>query len=116
MVESKENRINVANIGLTQSERLRMTQLRFHALIAKAKNHKDKHIANTWLITKRGADFIHGRVAVPSWVKTYQNRVVGHSPDLINKSKFKVLDDFRPTHEIIENKATKVPELQMKFL
>ncbi|MFA4833605.1 MAG: hypothetical protein WC619_02015 [Patescibacteria group bacterium] len=103
VIEQKSNRIDVSNINLDQSERLRLTQLRFHGLVAKVKNAFGKQVPNTWLITERGADFLHGRVAVPAWVITFRNHVIDHSLDTKTKSDFRILKDFRATYDIINN-------------
>lgn len=103
VIEQKQNKIDVSNIGLSQSERLRMTQLRFHALLAKARNAKGKHISNTWLITKWGADFLHGRMKLMPYVDTRLNKVIRRYGEPVSRRKFRLLDDFRPTYEILED-------------
>lgn len=116
VLEQKENEINVANIGLSQTERLRMTQLRFHALVAKVKNDKGKQVGNMWLVTRRGAQFLKGEIKVPKHVYTQDNKVIDHSPETVSKQDFKVLDDFRPTYEIIEDKIVITPKVLQSSL
>lgn len=84
---------------LTQGERFRMTQLRFHGLVAKVKNEDDKQIPNMWLLTSRGQDFVEGVIDVPKWVMTFRNRVVKHSIETVNIRSFRMLSDFGPTYE-----------------
>ena len=87
---------------LSDGERLRLTQLRFHGMIAKVRGKNGKQIGGMWLITKRAAGFLSDGAKVPSFVLTRQNQVIGHSPDSICRANFRVLDDFRATYEIID--------------
>jgi uncharacterized Fe-S radical SAM superfamily protein PflX len=103
-------------MDLSYGERSRITQLRFHALITKAKNEKGKHIAANWLITKRGADFLHGRIAIPEYVITQDNKVIDHASKNITKTDFEVLKDFRPTYEIINSRVIKLEMKQMSLI
>ena len=105
VVLTKSNEINVSNIGLRQAERLRLTQLRFHALVAKVRNENGSHIPNTWLITKRGAGFLAGEISVPDYVITFRNKVINHSIERVNRRKFKVLQEFTATYEIIDGEV-----------
>lgn len=102
VVKSGRNDVDVSNIGLKQTERLRMTQLRFHGMVAKVKNEFGKQVGNHWLITDRAGKFLRGEIRVPSYVLTRQNRVIGHSNDPVGITDFRVLDDFRATYEIID--------------
>lgn len=70
-------------MDLTTSEHMNMTKLRFHGMIAKCRD--DAGIRRGyWLITKRGARFLRGEIAVPKKVQTFRNRVVGHSENLVD--------------------------------
>jgi hypothetical protein len=62
---------------LTTAEQMNWTKLRFHGLVAKAK--EEKH----WLITKRGAQFLNGEIEVPKRVQTFRNRVVAHDAEMV---------------------------------
>lgn len=101
VVRQGTNDVDVSNIGLNQSERLRMTQLRFHGMIAKVKNVRGKQVGNHWLITDRAGKFLRGEIKVPAYVLTEQNKVIGHSPEFVYIKDFRILDDFRATYEII---------------
>lgn len=61
-----------------------VTKLRFHALIAKVDGKP-----GFWLITARGGRFLRGEIAVPSKVKTFRNRVIEHSTELIHINELK---------------------------
>lgn len=63
---------------LTHNERNNFTKLRFHGLVTKYKEDGD-HKAGYWLITKRGALFLNGRLDIPYRVQTWRNKVVDHS-------------------------------------
>jgi len=116
VIEQKENKINVSDIGLTQSERLRLTQLRFHALVAKYKTLQGTHVGNMWLITKRGGDFLKGDINVPSYVITWRNKVIDHSEEKKKKKDFKMLDDFRSTYEIMQGMLINKPLVSQRAL
>lgn len=93
IIEQKENKIDVRQAQLSYTERSRVTQLRFHALIAKYRiNGRQKQA--TWLLTKRGAQFLKGKINVPKYVYTQNNEVVDHSIETVNRRDYRVLDDF----------------------
>jgi len=64
---------------LTRHEWNNFTRLRFHALVAKVKDE-----AGYWLLTKRGADFLNGKIEIPKEVWIRNNRVKDHSEELVN--------------------------------
>jgi hypothetical protein len=70
------------------------TKLRFHALVAKV-DRKPGY----WLITARGGQFLRGEIAVPQRVKTFRNKVLDHSREMIH---------------ILQLKG-KVPEFQKEY-
>lgn len=63
---------------LTKHEWNNFTRLRFHALAVKVKDE-----SGYWLMTKRGADFLNGKVEIPREVWIRNNRIVEHSENLI---------------------------------
>lgn len=63
------------------SQRSNVSILRFHGLVAKVKEN-GKHKAGHWLITKRGAGFLRGEIAVPKKTKTLFNRVLERDDDV----------------------------------
>jgi len=116
VIEAGQNKINLKNLDLTYGQRSKITQLRFHALVAKAKNEEGRHILATWLITKRGADFLHGRISIPKYVLTFQNEVIDHAEELISRADFRALENFNPTYEIIENHLVITAMSQAKLI
>ena len=58
------------------------TKLRFHGLVAKYKVDGvwDR---GYWVLTKRGNDFLQGKLAVPSKVQTFRNKVIDHGDNLV---------------------------------
>lgn len=96
VIESGVNDVDMRQLDLSYTERARATQLRFHALIAKVRNDKGRQVPAHWLLTKRGADFLKGRIEVPQFVITFRNEVVDHSASMVSKKDFRELDDFGP--------------------
>lgn len=99
-LKNKTYKINVKDVDLTQGERLRMTQLRFHALIAKVKED-GKQKPNMWLITRRGSQFLKGNISIPAYVYTRANTIIGHAEEQLHKRDFKILSNFEPTYEVV---------------
>jgi len=93
------NDIDVREANLSHTERDRVTQLRFHAMIAKVKNNKGKQVPAHWLLTKRGCDFLKGKITTSKYVLTSKNQVIGHSPEQVSRKDFKILNDFGPHFE-----------------
>lgn len=88
-IEAKnENRIHLLKdmqdpeYKLTPHEWNNFSRLRFHGLVAKYKE-EGKHVGGYWLITRRGAQFLSGKVAIPERVLVFNNRVVGHSDKMV---------------------------------
>lgn len=73
-----ENRVAKHELTLEHSAYGNYQKLRFHGLIAK---YKEDGVVQRgqWLITKRGADFLANKIAVPHAVQTFHNKVVDHS-------------------------------------
>lgn len=63
---------------LTRHEWNNFSRLRFHALVAKVKDE-----SGYWLMTKRGADFLNGKVEIPKSVWVNNNKVVDHDEILV---------------------------------
>ena len=62
---------------LTKHEWNNFSRLRFHALVAKVKDE-----SGYWLMTKRGADFLNGKIDLPKAVWVRDNRVIDHNEDV----------------------------------
>lgn len=72
ILQNGENEISISKqINFTKSEYNNFQKLRFHGLVAKI---KDK--SGYWLLTSRGADFLHGRICLPIRVKIFRNHIV----------------------------------------
>lgn len=126
VVEFGQNKVNLKDLNLTYGERSKITQLRTHALVAKAKNEHGSHIPATWIITRRGSDFLHGRIAVPMYVWTQNNHVIPREEVklrhdkatdkelnwLVVRADYKTLKDFNSTFEIYNDQIIKIPIVQ----
>jgi hypothetical protein len=83
VAQKGENKIHPHNeMNLTTTEHMNMTKLRFHAMIAKYKENGEIE-RGYWLITKRGSDFLKGKINVPHRVQTYRNRVKAHDENYV---------------------------------
>ena len=78
-----DNEFKMRDLNLDHSEYGNFQKLRFHALIAKRKQDGER-VERVWLITGRGADFLKGVMTIPDRVQTFRNRVVEHSPIMVN--------------------------------
>lgn len=77
-----KNVINKKSLNLSHSEYGNFQKLRFHALIAKYIVDGEWH-KGEWLITHRGAQFLHGEIQVPVRVLTFRNHVEDHDEQLV---------------------------------
>ena len=130
VIEQGENVVDVRNINLTYTERSRTTQTRFHALIAKARDSRGKHIPAHWLITERGGKFLRGESAVPKYVWVQDNKVIPREnvynrtenendlkflKETVARDEYKILDNFGSSFEIREDRLIKIKQLQPSF-
>lgn len=89
--EKGENKVHLLKdmqdkeYALTPHEWNNFTRLRFHGLVAKYRED-GKHVGGYWLLTRRGAQFLNGTMKIPERVLVFNNRVVGHSPELVDLS------------------------------
>lgn len=67
------------DLHLSVNEFSNYTKLRFHGLVAHVEGKP-----GYWLITSRGGQFLRGETSVPLKVKTFRNRVIDHSPELVH--------------------------------
>lgn len=96
VIRSKKNDVHLSQLPPNYSARSRITQLRFHGLVAKVRTEKGTQNPGHWLITKKGGQFLRDKIAIEQVVETEQNRVVGHSGRMIKVSDFGTLKDFGP--------------------
>ena len=81
--EKQENIVHMNELELDHSEYGNFQKLRFHALIAKYR--KDGEIVHrSWVITRRGAEFLRSNKQIPDRVRTLLNHVIAHSERLVN--------------------------------
>ncbi len=83
VVAKNENKVSKHELVLTHSEYGNFQKLRFHGMIARYKVRKSWDRA-TWLITRRGGQFLRGEIRVPERVRTFRNAVTGHAEELVN--------------------------------
>lgn len=74
---TEANKVNFDDIEGSFTEKSQRTKMRHHGFIAKVRDEKGAHVANTWLITSKGFDFLEGK-PVPATVVVYDNQVLGH--------------------------------------
>ena len=83
--ERNKNEFHLQNdLHLSVNAFSNFTKLRFHALVAKVEGKP-----GYWLITARGGQFLRGEIAVPERVKTFRNRVLEHSAELVHINELK---------------------------
>lgn len=75
-------------VELTKNEYNNFQKLRFHALVAKVKENK-AHKAGYWLVTARAGQFLRREIKVHRKVKTFRNRVIGYSDEMISIDYFR---------------------------
>lgn len=80
------NRFKMNELKLSHSEYGNFQKLRFHGLIAKCKFLGEVQ-EREWLLTKRGAEFLCGKIEVPKQVQTFRNKVVDHSLETVHVSR-----------------------------
>lgn len=105
VVENQINLVHKSELDLDHSEYGNFQKLRFHALIAKHRVD-GKWISGTWVITKRGADFLKGIIKVPDRVKTYRNKVEAHSDRLVNVAEVMRSNPYWEEHSDFVNQET----------
>jgi hypothetical protein len=85
ILNKNENRIHLQDdLSLSKTEYNNFQKLRFHGLIAHCKNEDGSRDSGYWLITKRGNDFLYGKIKVPARVKTFRNKVIDHDEKLVS--------------------------------
>jgi len=83
VIQKGENKLIRKDLDLSNNEYINFTKLRFHALIAKYKQGGQRK-EGIWLVTKRAAQFLHGKISIPRRVLTFRNKVVGYSRERVN--------------------------------
>jgi hypothetical protein len=81
------NMVHKKDLNLTHSEYGNFQKLRFHGLIARYKDDLGHWDRSTWIITRRGGQFLRGELRIPVRVRTFRNAVTGHDEQLVNISE-----------------------------
>lgn len=84
--EKGENNFRMDELKLDHSEYGNFQKLRFHALIAKEVDDGEL-IKGSWLITRRGVNYLKNIESIPVRVQTFRNKVVDHDSELVNLSE-----------------------------
>lgn len=114
----QRNDIHIAqDIELTYSERANFSTLRQHGLVAHIKDDGARQ-SGRWLLTKRGAQFLRGEIAIPQRVAVMNNRVIDHDPVHVTVEEvMKTLPVFDDLWDYRANQDTSaVPEKQSSLL
>lgn len=87
ITKTGNNKFHYKDLNLNYSEASNLQKLRFHGLIAHYSKENTK--SGEWLITSKGGQFLRGEISVPKQVKTFRNKVLGHSEETIHISALK---------------------------
>lgn len=98
VIRTKKNDIHLSQLPPNYAARSRITQLRFHGLVAKVRKENGSQNPGHWLVTRRGSQFLRDEIVIPKVVETVNNEVMHDHPDgeMIRVSDFGVLNDFGP--------------------
>lgn len=96
--EKNENLVHKDELDLDHSEYGNFQKLRFHALIAKYRVDGIWQ-RGTWVVTKRGAQFLKNQLAIPKSVKTFRNKVVAHSDETVDVGRVMKSDQYWDMYE-----------------
>lgn len=103
---SGENKVNFTKLdNLPYRLQSQRTKMRLHGLIARVKHKDGTQVPNTWLITRKGFDFLNGST-VQEIVVVFNNTVLGHEGRLVSINQ--VTDEL----EVIQNNIT-TPEAEV---
>lgn len=84
--EKGQNRVSKRELSLNHTEYGNFQKLRFHGLIAKYKEGGE-WIKGTWLLTRRGRQFLGGEIRIPVSVQTFRNHIVAYSAETVTISE-----------------------------
>jgi len=59
-----------------------LSKMRYLGLIAKYREN-GKQVARHWVVTKRGSDWLKGKVAIPAKVRVFDNKIEWRSPESV---------------------------------
>lgn len=98
VVEKNENKVSKKELSLSHSEYGNFQKLRFHGLIAKYKEDGN-WVRGTWLLTRRGAQFLKGEIQIPRKVQTFRNKITDHDDVYITVTDAIKEQPYWDTHE-----------------
>lgn len=101
VIEKNQNLVHKNELDLTHTEYGPFQKLRYFGLIAKVKGEGEVEYG-TWLLTKRGNDFLYGRIAVPAKVLTYRNHIIEHGAEAITVGEVLRSWPFTETIETVQ--------------
>ena len=73
-----------SEVAFSKTEYNNFQKLRYHALVAKAKDENKKHIDGLWILTKRGNQFCKNQIKLPVNVQTFRNKITDKSKELVS--------------------------------
>lgn len=79
---TSSNAVNFDDIDLPYKLASQRSKMRLHGLIAKVKRADGTHVKNTWLITRKGWNWLGG-APIDKTVVAYNNQVLGHEGALV---------------------------------
>ena len=80
--ETSTNAVNFDELNLPYRLGSQRTKMRLHGLIARLKGGDGHYVANTWLITKKGGDFLRGE-AIQKTIVVFNNQLLGHEGSMV---------------------------------
>ena len=101
------------NDYLTKSEAGNFQKLRYHALIAKDRDGNK----GDWIFTRRGADWLKGKISIPKEVYVFRNRVVDHGKEYVELTDvLKGNDPYWESYETVVYYPVEDDDLPVKQL
>ncbi len=73
-----------SEVAFSNSEYNNFQKLRYHGLVAKAKDAAGKRVEGLWILTKRGNLFCKNKIKIPLKVQTFRNKISAKSDDIVS--------------------------------
>jgi hypothetical protein len=86
--------VNIKCLGLTRNQWDNFQKLRYWGLVEKG-CVDGKHIAGTWIVTKRGYDFLAGKTKLSKSVWTYRGETVRYEGETVHVDEILDSTEFR---------------------
>lgn len=95
VVDTGQNSVHLQrDLELDKNEYNNFQKLRYFALIA-----KDRKLRGHWLVTRRGAEFIHGKARVHQKVLIFRNHIKERSTETVGIFDVLKCDQYWPSKE-----------------